>query len=113
MYQLHRHLISIVALACLFHTQVATASEPFTCITYNIRFANPKDGKDAWPHRVDTVAAYLRKGDILGLQEVTHGQLLDLEQKAFRLFAALLPFFNLEGGVVTAVCNLLPGLRLL
>lgn len=89
MYQLHRHLISIVALACLLDTQVATASEPFTCITYNIRFANPKDGKDAWPHRVDTVAAYLRKGDILGLQEVTHGQLLDLEQR--------LPSFNWYG----------------
>ncbi|MEO1992749.1 MAG: endonuclease/exonuclease/phosphatase family protein [Pirellulales bacterium] len=55
-------------------------------MTYNIRFANSKDGKDAWPHRVDTVAAHLRQADILGLQEVTHGQLLDLEQR--------LPSFN-------------------
>ena len=40
-------------------------------------------------------------------------QLFEREQKAFRLLAALLPAFNLEGGVVTAVFSLLPGLRLL
>ena len=34
-------------------------------------------------------------------------------QNDLRRFAALLPFFNLEGGVVTAVFSLLPGLALL
>jgi hypothetical protein len=32
-----------------------------------------------------------------------------LAQKDLRLFASLLPGFNFDGGVVTAVCNLLPG----
>jgi hypothetical protein len=32
-----------------------------------------------------------------------------LAQKDLRLAASLLPAFNFDGGVVTAVCNLLPG----
>jgi hypothetical protein len=40
-------------------------------------------------------------------------QLLDLAQKAIRLLAALLPFLSFDGGVVTAVFNLLPGFLLL
>jgi hypothetical protein len=32
-----------------------------------------------------------------------------LEQKDLRLFAALEPFFNLDGFVVTAIDNLEPG----
>jgi hypothetical protein len=32
-----------------------------------------------------------------------------LAQNDLRLFASLLPAFNFDGGVVTAVCNLLPG----
>ena len=38
---------------------------------------------------------------------------LILAQNDFLLLAALLSFFNLEGGVVTAVCNLLPGFSFL
>jgi hypothetical protein len=36
-----------------------------------------------------------------------------LAQKLLRLFASLLPAFNLDGGVVTAILSLLPGLALL
>ena len=36
----------------------------------------------------------------------------DLAQNDFLRFQALLPFLSFEGGVVTAVCSLLPGLSL-
>jgi endonuclease/exonuclease/phosphatase family metal-dependent hydrolase len=50
-------------------------------ITYNIRYANPGDGPDVWANRVDAVAGVVARGDIVGLQEVTHGQLVDLQQR--------------------------------
>ena len=50
-------------------------------MTYNIRFANPGDGKDVWPHRVDRVAETISGVDLAGLQEVTDPQLRDLQSR--------------------------------
>lgn len=49
-------------------------------MTYNIRFDNPADGVNAWPNRLEKVAALIRKynPDIIGVQEALHHQLHDL-----------------------------------
>lgn len=46
--------------------------------TYNIRYANPGDGKDIWPNRRDSVVAFVRRSDIIGMQEVTEPQFASL-----------------------------------
>ncbi|MFN3839186.1 MAG: endonuclease/exonuclease/phosphatase family protein [Cyclobacteriaceae bacterium] len=57
-----------------------TFSQPVTIITYNIRFDNPADGVNAWPNRVQKVAALIQKynPDIICMQEAFHHQLQDL-----------------------------------
>lgn len=49
-------------------------------ISYNIRYNNPDDGRNAWPYRIDRVAALLHHyaPDLIGLQEVLKDQLDDL-----------------------------------
>lgn len=49
-------------------------------ISYNIRYHNPADGVNAWPHRQAQVAALLHRHtpDLIGLQEVLKDQLADL-----------------------------------
>lgn len=54
----------------------------FRLMTFNIRYNNPNDGPDAWPHRKDMVAKIIREhADIAGLQEARVGQIADLEQR--------------------------------
>ena len=49
-------------------------------MSYNIRYDNPADGRNGWPRRKQPVVDLLHRyqPDLLGLQEVTHGQLTDL-----------------------------------
>ena len=53
---------------------VPTKSEnsSIAVLSFNIRYNNPKDGTNAWPHRKDKVAGLIRfhKVEIVGLQEV-------------------------------------------
>lgn len=52
-------------------------------VSFNIRYNNPSDGKNAWVHRKDTVEEYLAqsRADFIGLQEVLPSQLADLKPK--------------------------------
>ena len=52
-------------------------------MSYNIRYNNPGDGVRAWNRRKEEVAALIRfyEPDVLGLQEVLHGQLIYLEEQ--------------------------------
>jgi endonuclease/exonuclease/phosphatase family metal-dependent hydrolase len=50
-------------------------------VTYNIRYANPNDGLDVWPNRVDAVVEFIAQHDVVGLQEVTFSQLGDLRER--------------------------------
>lgn len=54
--------------------------KPLQVLSYNIRYNNPHDGANAWPHRRERVAALLQKYQpaLIGLQEVLHGQLMRL-----------------------------------
>jgi endonuclease/exonuclease/phosphatase family metal-dependent hydrolase len=47
-----------------------------TVVTYNIRYANPKDGENVWQNRREAMVAYLRRSvaDLIGLQEVEPAQ---------------------------------------
>jgi endonuclease/exonuclease/phosphatase family metal-dependent hydrolase len=65
----------------------ATANAAIAVGTFNIRYANPKDGDNAWPHRRDLVMDILREGDIWGLQEALPEQIEALRQA--------LPEFNI------------------
>lgn len=79
-----------VAVCCLFlspHTSFAIAQSKdeaddkhWSVVSYNIRLYTESDGKNAWPHRADTVAAIVREHDVAGLQEVLKSQLDDLER---------------------------------
>lgn len=49
-------------------------------LTFNIRWASPGDGANIWANRSEWVSSIIDTtgADIIGLQEVTHGQLLDI-----------------------------------
>jgi endonuclease/exonuclease/phosphatase family metal-dependent hydrolase len=52
-------------------------------MTYNIRFDNPADGDDAWPHRKERLIAQIRfhQPDVLGVQEAMPHQVEDLASR--------------------------------
>lgn len=52
-------------------------------MSYNIRYNNPGDGERAWDRRKEEVANLIQfyQPDVIGLQEVLHGQLLYLEEQ--------------------------------
>lgn len=51
-------------------------------LSFNIRYDNPADGLDAWPHRISAVADLLARyrPDAFGLQEAKRHQILDLQR---------------------------------
>ncbi len=67
---------------CMAMSQIAVA-QSVTVMSWNIRYNNPDDGVNAWPHRKDWVAEIIseNKVDIAGFQEVLVGQLEDLKQR--------------------------------
>lgn len=52
-------------------------------MTFNIRYDNPNDKPHDWASRRDSVVRLLRheQADIVGLQEVLHNQLVDLQKR--------------------------------
>ncbi|MCH1441648.1 MAG: endonuclease/exonuclease/phosphatase family protein [Rubripirellula sp.] len=79
----------LVTKVCFAETLVIESSDVFKLMTFNIRYDNARDGKDAWDNRVDAVVDLLSKQDLIGLQEVTSGQLKTL--------VARLPEFDFYG----------------
>jgi endonuclease/exonuclease/phosphatase family metal-dependent hydrolase len=60
---------------------IGQKSQPLSVATYNLRYDNPGDGINAWPHRVNQVKGLIRfhDWDIFGTQEVLYNQIQDLE----------------------------------
>lgn len=54
--------------------------EGLSIMTYNIRYANPNDGKHIWDNRKEIIASQISyyQPDLLGLQEVLKSQLSDI-----------------------------------
>jgi len=50
-------------------------------ISFNIRYNNPGDGINQWDNRKNIVMDYLQEqsADVIGMQEVLHSQIIDLE----------------------------------
>ncbi|HVR44292.1 MAG TPA: endonuclease/exonuclease/phosphatase family protein [Thermoanaerobaculia bacterium] len=87
--------ISLLLAGC--GSQPAPAEEAsLRVMSFNIRFDNPGDGENAWPHRRDVVASQIRShgADLVGVQEALEHQLADLE--------ALIPDFARFGSGRTA-----------
>src|SRR5690554_3247397 len=57
-------------------------AEDLHIVTFNIRYDNPNDGINRWEARVPIVEKYLtlEAPDVIGMQEVVHGQVLDLQR---------------------------------
>lgn len=56
------------------------SSASVRCFSYNIRYANTRDGEDIWPNRKEAVAEALQTADVFGLQEALPSQLNDLQR---------------------------------
>lgn len=56
---------------------------PMRVMTFNIRYNNPGDGENAWPHRRDMAASMIRfhRADVIGLQEAIKEQIDDLAER--------------------------------
>jgi endonuclease/exonuclease/phosphatase family metal-dependent hydrolase len=76
-----RRLVGLIGLSLMGGVLHADDSKPLSVVTYNIRYANPADGPDFWPNRVDAVVSFLSEQDLAGLQEVTDPQLQDLRSR--------------------------------
>lgn len=89
--RIHSFVFGIAVTALLAGaTQGEERAPQINVMSFNIRYNNPADGPDAWPHRADWVAEIIGKqSDIVGLQEVQKGQLEDLKKS--------LPGFEFHG----------------
>jgi endonuclease/exonuclease/phosphatase family metal-dependent hydrolase len=69
-----------LALACLVLLAAGCMPAPLRVMSFNIRYANPDDGPDAWEPRRPLTLRVIREydPDVLGLQEVLAGQAEDL-----------------------------------
>ena len=77
-------IISLVLCCILVASLTADAEEtPLRIMSFNIRYDNPGDGDDAWPHRKDIAASMIRfhGADIAGLQEALKHQVDDLAER--------------------------------
>ena len=72
----------LAALAAVSCTSTPQPTE-LTWGTFNIRYDNPGDSLNSWTYRKDSVASFIRTQDmdIVGMQEVLHGQLEDLKER--------------------------------
>ncbi len=80
----HVRLLNLLVCCCLLlPVHVAVARDALINVaTYNIRYNNPQDGINAWPHRRDAVKALIRyhEFDVFGTQEGLADQIDDLAE---------------------------------
>lgn len=76
-------MVRVLAFLLLTFSCLWGGDLPLNIISYNIRNDNAGDqGPKNWPDRRDTITSYLRerKASIIGLQEVKHNQLIDMDK---------------------------------
>ena len=69
--------VAVVLLLLAGGVTALLAEEPgLEVMSYNIRYDNPSDGPNRWPHRKENVVALIRDVNpaVLGTQEVLHHQ---------------------------------------
>lgn len=54
-----------------------------TVSTFNVRYDNPADSLNNWKYRKDNVTKFIKSNniDVIGMQEVLHNQLCDLQER--------------------------------
>lgn len=68
---------------CCLMMGTMVAQVPLKVMTFNIRYNNPDDSLNAWPHRKDKVASEVLfyGAHTLGVQEALHDQMEELQQR--------------------------------
>ena len=58
------------------------AQDHLNVMTFNVRYNNPNDSLNAWPHRADKVSSQIlfHEAHIVGVQEALHDQMLDMDR---------------------------------
>ena len=80
----------LLVAACGASAAEGEGTDAVRVMSFNIRYDNPADGPNAWPHRRDWVAEIIRReAKVVGMQEVLKRQLDDLK--------ARLPEFEFHG----------------
>ncbi len=75
-------VVFVSALASLSTAFAQEKDATVNVMSFNVRYDNPADGPDAWPHRKDWVAEIVREhADVVGMQEVKKNQLDDLKKR--------------------------------
>lgn len=71
----------LLGLGMLVARPAASDSATLRVVSYNLRYNNPADGPNAWPHRIDRIAAFVRffEPDVLGVQEALRSMLDSLQ----------------------------------
>lgn len=80
-------------LLTFYVSMFSTYAQPLRVMSFNIRYHNPQDGYDAWPHRKAMVESMIRfyDVDLFGIQEALESQMADL--------AAMFPDFGYLGSI--------------
>lgn len=70
----------IFVLIVLLGISLSSSSQSLKVMSYNIRYDNPGDGRNAWPNRKDRLIDLVRESRpaVLGVQEALHGQLMNM-----------------------------------
>lgn len=81
-----RHISLLLTTIILFSLNLRAQESTKTRLnyaTFNIRMDTPRDQGNSWQYRKDAVADYIHKNDIdlIGMQEVLHHQLTDLQER--------------------------------
>lgn len=58
------------------------SAQSLRVMSFNIRYNNPNDGYNAWPHRQQMVESMIRfhQADLIGIQEAVESQMADLDK---------------------------------
>lgn len=90
-------LATAAALGACASGPPAAPDAPVRVMSFNVRVDVASDGLDAWPHRVEAVAATVRQADVAGVQEAT-AAMLDTLALRLRDFARLGTGRDADGG---------------
>lgn len=71
----------LLGLGILMARPAAPDTAVLRVVSYNLRYDNPADGPNAWPYRIDRIAAFVRfyEPDVLGVQEALRSMLDSLQ----------------------------------
>ncbi|HEY5799568.1 MAG TPA: endonuclease/exonuclease/phosphatase family protein, partial [Burkholderiaceae bacterium] len=99
------YVIRLLLLMALSPAAFAAPAAPLNVATYNLRYDNPKDGDNAWPHRKELVKSLIRYHDfdVFSTQEGLAHQLDELATMAEYAFVGIGRDDGKRGGEHSAI----------